>query len=60
MELQNKIDRLIVSEAPRRSPSRKMSPEERADWEAVDRWAREVRAALKAVQDWILEVQTKL
>lgn len=60
MAMTNKINQLIVSEAPRRNPSRKMSPEEKADWEAIDRWAREVRAAIKAIQDWILEAQTKL
>lgn len=60
MVITNRIERLIVSEAPRRSPSRKMSPEEKADWEAVDRWAREVRASFMAVQNWILEVQKNL
>jgi len=54
-----------VTETPRRARSRKMNPEERSDWEAVDRALREItteivylRKAVKELQDASLNSST--
>lgn len=52
------LDKFTVPPSVRRSTSRFMTEAEKRDWEAVDKWTRDVEAYLKTVHAAIQELQT--